>query len=237
MRFSRILAGLLALVTAVFVVGCSAEGSDQRLPGASTLLDAAAASIADIDSAHVSLRTTGEISELRVRSLGGDLTRKGDKVAAQGSGKMRVMGQTVSVDFVFTGGTLYVKGPTGSGYQKIPAALSSSIPNPAALLDPKRGIGKVLHSVRGAKTVAKEKVQGTPTFKVAGSVPEKVLGGLLPGISSKSDVTFWLAQTDGHRPVKAVVSLPGKKSADGTAPQVTITLSDVNKPVTITPPA
>lgn len=240
MRFSRILAGLLALVTAVFVVGCSSDDSDQRpdkpLPKAGTLLDAAAAAVADIDSAHVSLRTTGKIPELRVSSLDADLTRKGKKVAAKGSGKMRVMSQLVSVEFVLTGGTLYVKGPTG-GFQKIPAALSSSVYDPSALLDPKRGISKVLRSVRGAKTVAAEKVRGTPAFKVTGSVPEKVIGGLLPGVSSRADVTFWLAKADGHRPVKAVVSFPGKKGDDGKPAKVIVTLSDVNKPVEITPPA
>lgn len=240
MRFSRILAGLLALVIAVFVVGCDSGGSDQQpdkpMPKAGPLLDAAAGSIAGIDSAHVSLRTSGEIPELRVRGLDGDLARKGGEVAAKGSGKMQVMGQLVKVEFVLTGGTLYVKGPTG-GFQKVPAALSSSVYDPSALLDPKRGIGKVLRSVRGAETVAREKVQGTPAFKVTGSVPEKVLGGLLPGISSKADVTFWLTQADDHRPVKAVVNFPGKKGSDGNAPQVIVTLSNVNKPVTITPPA
>ena len=240
MRFSRILAGLLSLVTAVFVVGCSSDDPEQQpdkpLPKAGKLLDAAAAGIADIDSAHVSLRTTGDISELRVRSLDADLTRKGEGVAAKGSGKMRVMGQLVTVEFVLTGGTLYVKGPTG-GYQEVPAALSSSVYDPAALLDPKRGISKVLRSVRGARTVAEETVQGTPAFKATGSVPEKVTGGLLPGVSSKADVTFWLAKADSHRPVKALVSFPGKQSGDGKPARVIVTLSAVNKPVTITPPA
>lgn len=232
---SRILAGALALLTLVSVGACTTDDArpEKPLPDAKGLLTDAAASMSEITSAHVSLRVNGENSGLRVQQLDGDLTRKGGKVAAKGTGKMKVMGQLVSVEFVLSGGTLYLKGPTG-GYQEIPQAFSAAVYDPSAILDPKRGISSILRSVQGPQTINREEVNGTPALKVTGAVPADALSGLLPGISSKTDITFWLAQAQGHRPVKAAVTLPGGKGKPATA---VVTLSQVNKPVTVTPPA
>lgn len=236
---SRILTAALALLVMVSVAACeddspsSAAQRTQSLPRAQQLLDAAAQSMSEIQSAHVTLRVKGENSGLPVQRLEGDLTREGGTIAAKGTGKMRVMGQLVSVEFVLTGGTLYVKGPTG-GYQQIPQALSSAVYDPSAILDPQRGISKILRSVRDPQTVARAEVNGTQTFQVTGTVGTGALDGLLPGIAARTDVTFWLAEAQGHRPVKAAVTLPAGKGDPATA---VVTLSQINKPVTVEPPA
>lgn len=235
---SRILTGLLALAaTAVLAVGCTSDDSagpqDQPLPEAGKLLDTAAETTSEITSAHVSLRVTGDVAGLKVQGLDGDLTREGGEVAAEGSGKMKVMGRLVSVKFVLSDDTLYIKGPTG-GYQKIAGALSSSVYDPSALLDPERGVSNILRNATDAKTTGRESVHGTPAFTVAGTVSGKALGKLLPGVSDEADVTFWLAQSTGHRPLKAAVHFPNNN--DGKTPTATVTLSNVNKPVSVTPP-
>src|SRR5699024_9414862 len=200
-----------------------------------TLLTDSAESIAEIDSAHVALETNGEVPNLPVTSLDGDLRRSDGRIVAKGSGKMQQMGQLVEVEFVLTGDTLYLKGPTGD-FQKLPSSVSSAMYDPSTLLDPDTGIAKVLRNVQDPETMSNEQVQDTPTFKVTGTVPGNVIGELVPGVSDQAEATFWLAENDDHRPVKATVEFPETNGQEepGT---VTITLSEVNEPVTVDPPA
>ena len=64
-----------------------------------------------------------------------------------------------------------------------------------------------------------------------GKVGKDVVAGLVPGVDSDVDITFWLKRDGDHQPVKASVGVP----ADGS-PTVDVTLSDVDKPVEITAP-
>src|SRR5439155_372274 len=86
-------------------------------------------------------------------------------------------------EFVLVNGSLYIKGPTG-GWQKLPAALSSSLYDPSAILDPARGIPKLLAGVQNAKTEGEEDVNGVATYKVTGTVPKDAMSGLLLGQAS-----------------------------------------------------
>jgi lipoprotein LprG len=61
-------------------------------------------------------------------------------------------------------------------------------------------------------------------------VPKDALAALVPGVSSDANATFWLRQDGGHLPVKASLGYQGGGSVD-------VTLSDVDKPVTVTAPA
>lgn len=236
---SRIPAGLVTLLTVVFLAGCaggdSDEHPDESLPKADTLLTDSAKSIADIDSTHVALETSGDIPDLQVSSLDGELRRTDDRIDAKGSGKMTEMGQLVEVEFVLHDGTLYLKGPTGD-FQKLPGAASSAVYDPSELLEQDTGIAKMLRGVQGAETVSQDKVRDTSTYKVTGTVPGKITGELLPGVSGKADVTFWLAEAGDHRPLKAAVTFPDADGKDDDTGKVVVTLSDVNEPVTVTPP-
>jgi lipoprotein LprG len=229
----RILLGALAL-TAALVTGCSSSDSQSTpagsLPDAAGLLKDAAAATGAITSAHVTVQANGNVPGLSVQNLDGDLSKSGGPSgSAKGTGKLSVAGQLVAVEFVLVNSSLYIKGPT-AGFQKIPAALGASVYDPSAVLDPNRGISKVLSSMQNPKTEAKEDVSGTPTYKVSGKIAKDVLAGLLPGLQSDADLTFWLREGGKHLPVKASAKLPGGASVD-------VTLSDVDKPVTVTPPA
>jgi len=236
---SRIRTGLLTALAVVLLAGCSDgdsdESSTESLPDADTLLTEAAQSVADIDSTHVSLETSGDVAGLQVRNLDGDLRRDDDGIEAKGSGKMQEMGQLVEVEFVLTGDTLYLKGPTGD-FQELPSSVSSAMYDPSQLLQQDTGIAEVLNNVHGAETVDRGQVHDNPTFRVTGTVPGEKVGELLPGVDSKADVTFWLTEDGGHRPIKAAVSFPDAADQDEPG-EVTVTLSDVNEPVTVTPPA
>jgi lipoprotein LprG len=227
MVLRRALLTLLA-ATAALVAGCSNAPTAPALPDANSLLKDASASAAKFTSTHFSLTTNGSVPGLSVQKLDGDLTKAGGG-AAKGTGILTMLGQRIEGEFVLAGGSLYLKGPTG-GFQKIPAALSSSLYDPSAILDPQRGIPKMLASVQNAKTEGEESIDGTPTYKVTGTIPKDAMNGLLPGITADANATLWLRKDAGHAPVKASLAFPGNASVD-------VTLSDVDKPVTVTPPA
>ncbi len=226
MILRRTLLAALAL-GATIVTGCS-SGSDSSLPDAGALLKEGATAAGGVTSTHFTLKVTGTVPGLSVHSLDGDLT-KANGGGAKGSGTLELLGQVVDAQFVLVNGTLYVKGPTG-GFQQIPAALSSSIYDPSAILDPQRGIPKVLSGVQGPKTEGTEDVNGTPTYRITGTLPKDALTGLLPGVAADAKATLWLRQDGGHLPVKASLGYPDDARVD-------VTLSDVDKPVTVTAPA
>ncbi len=103
-----------------------------------------------------------------------------------------------------------------------------SLYDPAAILDPDRGVAKVLASVRNAKTEGTEDIDGVSTYRVTGRVAKDVVENLVPGIKSDVDITFWVKQDGDHQPVKASVKIGG--------PTVDVTLTDIDKQVSITAP-
>ncbi|HKN53692.1 MAG TPA: LppX_LprAFG lipoprotein [Amycolatopsis sp.] len=224
----RALITLFAL-SAALVAGCTSNApSSPSLPDAGSLLKDSAASAGNFTSTHFALKVNGSVPGLSVQRLDGDLT-KANGGGAKGNGALTLLGQLVDAEFVLVNGSLYIKGPTG-GWQKLPAALSSSLYDPSAILDPARGIPKLLAGVQNAKTEGEEDVNGVATYKVTGTVPKDAMSGLLPGIPADANATIWVRKDAGHAPVKASLGFPGNATVD-------VTLSDVDKPVTVTAPA
>jgi lipoprotein LprG len=222
----RILLGTLAVVAAV-TAGCSSNdkpATGGSLPDGGSLLNDAATATGNIKTAHFTLKANGEIPSIPVHSAEGDLTREG---AAKGKINMTLLGQLFEGEFVLVNGTIYIKGATG-GYQQLPASLISNLYDPGAILNSEKGIAKVLASVQNARTEGKESVDGTPAYKVSGRVSKDVVTGLVPGVDSDVDITFWLRE-DNKLPVKASVKMPGNTTVD-------VTLSNVDQPVSITAP-
>ncbi|SDJ45715.1 lipoprotein LprG [Actinokineospora alba] len=231
----RIFLGALAL-TAALAAGCTSDTDapgGASLPDGAALMKDAAAATRDVRSAHFSLKVNGTVAAIPVQNAEGDLTREGGPSgAAKGTVKLTLMGQLIEGEFVLVDDSLYIKGPTG-GFQKYPAALTSNLYDPSAILNPDKGIANVLAQVKDPKTEAKEDVDGVSTYRVKGRGAQDVVSAIVPGVTSDVDVTFWLRE-DTKLPVKAQVKLP---TADGGEATVDLTLSDVGKPVTITAPA
>jgi lipoprotein LprG len=227
----RFLLVTLALV-ATLTTACSSDDQPAdtgSLPDGAGLLKDAAAATADIKSAHFTLTVNGEIPDLPVKSAEGDLTREGSAAgAAKGTISMTLAGSLFEGEFVLVDDALYIKGPTG-GWTELPAAMVRNLYDPAAILDPDRGVAKVLASVRDAKTEGTEDIDGVSTYRVKGRVAQDVVTKLVPGISSDVDITFWVRQDGGHQPVKATVQVTSDATVD-------VTLSDIDKQVEITAP-
>ncbi|HEX5404292.1 MAG TPA: LppX_LprAFG lipoprotein [Pseudonocardiaceae bacterium] len=218
--------GLLA----VLIAGCSSSGS-ANLPAASTLLSDSGAAMRAVTSVHFSITVNGTLAGVPIQNADGDLNAQGQ---AKGNARITELGQTVQVDFVLVGKTFYLKGPTG-GYQRIPAALAGNLFDPTAILDPNRGVAKVLTSVRGASTVGQESVNGTDCYRITGKVAKSIVSALVPGINADVDATLWVATAGKHLPVRAEFAVPGNGGSAGA--KIDVTISDVNTPVTVTAPA
>jgi lipoprotein LprG len=215
--------GVLGLVA---VAGCSSSTTNPGtpLPDGAGLMKEAADATKPINSAHFTMNVTGQVPGLPIKELDGDLNKAGD---AKGNAKLDQLGQTFQVDFVVVEKTYYIKGITGT-WQKIGDA--ASLFDTSAVLDPSRGIAKLLSAVQSPKTEAREDVNGTKTFRITGKVGKDGLASLVPGIQSDVDAKVWVREDGNHQPVKATVNISPGNSVD-------ISLSDVDKPVTVTKPA
>jgi lipoprotein LprG len=231
MVMRRYLVVLLASLATVLSACTSDGGEGGSLPDAAGLLEDAAKSTAAIKSAHFTLTVNGKVPGLDVQSAEGDLTREdGGAGAAQGTVKMTLLGSLFEGDFVIVDDKAYVKGPTGD-FQELPASLIANLYDPAAILDPSRGIANVLSKVQEPNTEAEEDVDGVACYRVKGKAAKDVVANLVPGVNSDVDITFWLRRDGDHQPVKASVAVPAEGS-----PTVDVSLSDVDKPVEITAP-
>src|SRR3954452_24043468 len=162
-RIRPVLALLAALVA---VTSCTnsadkKDGSTGSLPDAGTLLKDSATAMRDIKTAKFLITADGAISGLSLRRAEGTLTREGD---AQGTAQIEQLGTAVDLTFVIVGDKIYIKGPTG-GYQTLPLSLAATVYDPSAILNPDKGVAKLLSTATDAKTEASETVEGTDTWR------------------------------------------------------------------------
>ncbi|MDU0290583.1 LppX_LprAFG lipoprotein [Saccharothrix longispora] len=213
----RTLIGSLVLALAV---GCtSSGGGGADLPAGPEVLSKASAGMKSVDSTHFVITVDGELPDVPVKDAEGDLNADGE---SRGRAKVDQFGRLIEVEYVLVGQDLYFKGPTG-GFTKLPAALAGQVYDPTLILDPDKGVAKVLADAKDAKTTGSD--DGTTV--VEATVPEAVAAGLVPGIDSDVKSTFSVRE---EKLTRAVFELPA-------GAKVTIDLSDFNKPFTVSPPA
>jgi len=230
MILRRVLTGIL-LVLLVAVSGCSgssgtptAASTTAPPPTASEILAASATAMAEVTSAAFNLTVDGQLPSVTVQSAKGVLNADGD---AQGTAAIVQFGQLIEVEFVLAGGQLYIKGVTG-GFTQVPASLAGSVYDPSAILDPTRGVAKVISSVQSPTIAGSE----GDSWLISGSVPADVAAGLVPGITD--DVTGLFTISKGSSELtSADLTLDG---ADGKPATVKVELSAFNEPVSISPP-
>ena len=229
---------LLALVAALFAVvtliaGCSGSSSQDSgtdLPDATTLLRESADTTKAQSSAHLKLAVQGQIAELPVESLEGDLTQK-PAVAAKGTADIVFLGQKLQgVEFVVSDGDLYAAITSGGSLSNFgPAA---DIYDVAAILSPDNGLANVLANFSDAKSEGRETIEGVKTVRITGNVRADAVNKIAPQIAAKGPVpgTAWVAEDGNHELMQARLEpTPGNS--------VTMTLSKWGEPVTVDKPA
>jgi lipoprotein LprG len=230
---SRIRPVLALLAVLVTLASCTKEkpAADQTsvdLPDGGTLLTESAAAMRDVKTAKFLITADGAIAGLSLRRADGTLTKEGN---AEGTAQIEQGGTNVELTFVIVGDKIYLKGPTG-GYQELPLQLAATVYDPSAILDPDRGIAKVLSTATEAKTEAAEAVDGKDAWRVAATANGADLKTIIPGVAGNVPGKVWVAST-GERLLKAVFTLPAEGGATGT---VTVTFTEFDAPANISAP-
>jgi lipoprotein LprG len=229
---TRLLAIFAALFTAIaLLAGCSSKSEDsgKELPDAATLLKQSSETTKAQSSAHLKLTVQGEIKELPIESLEGDLSNK-PAVAAQGTANIVFLGQRLEgVDFSVVDGTLYAALTKGSFQDLGPA---KDIYDVSALLNPDTGLGNVLANFSDPKADGRENLNGVDTVRITGTISADAVNKIAPQLAATGPVpgTAWIQEDGDHQLVQAKMEpMPGTN--------ITIACSDWGKPVSVTKPA
>src|SRR5258706_12457230 len=199
-RSRVLLAGGAALaVVSVALAGCSSKTdkkgdpktADPNLPAAEGLLKDSSTAMGGIKTAKFLITADGTIAGVALKRADGVLTKEGN---AQGTAQVEQMGTTVELAFTIVGQTMWLKGPTGD-YQQLPLALAASVYDPSAILDPERGIAKVLATATDAKTEASDSVDGKPAWRVAAKASAAELVTIVPGVTGTIPSKAWISTT------------------------------------------
>lgn len=230
-RLAVLISLFTALVTAlVLTSGCSSnKKSDEPLPDAATLLKDSNSTTRSQQSVHLVITVTGEIKELAITSLTGDLTNT-PAVAASGKADITALGTKLEgVGFVVIDGTLYAALTPDVWTDFGPAA---EIYDVSAILNPDKGLANVLANFSDPKAVGRETVNGVDTVKVTGNVSAEAVNDLVPQLAATGPMpgTAWITAADDHKLVQA-------KLEPSQGNSIQLTTSDWGKPVTVTKPA
>jgi lipoprotein LprG len=192
------------------------------------LLKESTASTRALKSIHLDLTVEGQINNFPIKTLSGDLTQS-PAVAGQGNTKLTFQGSDVDAKFVVIDSNLYV---ALSGDSYIDMGPAADVYDISAILSPDKGLANVLANFSDPKSESTETVNGVETVKVTGQVSADAVNAIAPPIKASGPVpgTAWIEKDGDHKLVQAKL-----EPSDGTSVQMT--LSDWDKPVTVTKPA
>jgi lipoprotein LprG len=223
-----ILTALFAAI--VLLAGCSSsdEKSSESLPDAATLLKESNTATRNLMSVHLDLSVQGTLEDLPIKTLAGELTNV-PAVAAQGNTKLTFQGSDLDANFVVTDSILYV---ALSGDSYINMGPAADVYDIAAILNPDTGLANVLANFSEPKSESTETINGVETVKVTGQVSADAVNKIAPPIKATGPVpgTAWIEKDGDHKLVQAKL-----EPSEGNSVQMT--LSDWDKPVTVTRPA
>lgn len=217
-----------ATTAAALFAGCSSKDAGGPLPDAATLVKESATTTADLKSAHLALSVTGQIKNLPVKTLEGDLTNE-PTTAAKGNATITMLGSDVDAKFIVIDGDLYAA-ITGDDYDNYGAA--DKIYDVAAILSPDKGLANMLSNLKDPKSQGRETINGQKAVRVTGSAPADAVNALAPQLkaTAPTPATVWISEEDDHQLVQAQLDPSAGNS-------IQMTLSNWNAPVTVEKPA
>ena len=215
------------LAAALLVSGCSKEAAEP-LPEAAGLIQQSIATTKTLKSAHLEIAVNGKIDGLPVKTLSGDLTNV-PSVAIKGNSTISMGGSDVDIELVVLDGTLYAALTPNSWLDMGPAV---EVYDPSVILNPDTGLANMLASVTDAKSAGFDTIGGVPTVKITGKVAAPAVNTLIPQIKATEPLpaTVWIEKNAPNQLVQAQID-----PSEGNT--VLLTLSEWDKPVTVTKPA
>jgi lipoprotein LprG len=226
--YRRIFAMLATLLAATLLISGCSKKSSEPLPDAAGLLTQSIASTKKLQSAHLEIVVNGKIDGLMVKSLSGDLTNV-PAVAVKGNSTISMGGSAVDIELVVLDGTLYAALTPNSWLDMGPAA---EIYDPSVILNPDEGLANMLTNLTDATAAGFETIGGVPTVKITGKIGADAVNKLIPPLMASAPLpsTVWIEQNAPNQLVQAQVD-----QSEGN--NVQLTLSEWDKPVTVTKPA
>lgn len=224
----RILAVLTALLAAALIIaGCSKKPSEP-LPDAAGLVQSAVQSTKGLKSAHLDIAVNGKVEGLPVKTLSADLTNV-PATAVKGNAKITMGGSDIDAELVVLDGTLYAALTPNNWLDMGPAA---EVYDPSVILNPSTGLANMLGNLSEAKSDSFETIGGVPAVKITGKVTADAVNKLIPQLKATGPLpaTVWVEKDAPNQLVQAQV----EQSAGNS---VSLTLSEWDKPVTVTKPA
>jgi len=225
----RILAVLTAmLAAALFVSGCSSKKAAEPLPDAAGLIQQSITTTKALKSAHLEIAVTGKVEGLPLKTLAGDLTNV-PATAVKASAKVVMGGSDIDADLVVVDGTLFAALTPNNWLDMGPAA---EVYDPSVILAPSTGLANMLANLTETKADSFETVGGVPTVKITGQASADAVNKLIPRLKASGPLpaTVWIEKDAPNQLVQAQL----EQSAGNS---VQLTLSEWDKPVTVTKPA
>jgi lipoprotein LprG len=221
----------LAALAAWCAGACGGGHSAPPKANAETLLHQAKATIDAAQSAHFALTSQGVSGGGTTITGGeGDLARP-DQL--QGSFTVSLRGLSAHVNVVSKGGVFAAQLPFQSKYTRTNPS-NFGLTDPAQLLNPDHGLSNLLTVGTNPKVTGQERVAGELLYEVTSTVPGSEIP-VLPDDNPSQPVTMVTAINPTSYQVRQI-ALTGpftSKSSDST---FAVTLTNYNKPVTITLP-
>src|ERR1700722_6959856 len=168
-------AAAAALALVLTIGGCSNSSSPGKSPGppattssgeAATLLKQAADVMSKATGLHVSLTVQGDVPNLRVTKLDGDVSNTPQTVAT-GTATLLVGKSPQDAKFVYVDGHLYSDLGQPGTYTDF--GNGASIYNVSVLLDPNKGLANLLANLKDGSVAGSDTVNGVATTKITGN--------------------------------------------------------------------
>jgi lipoprotein LprG len=180
-----------------------------------------------VTRARLWLKVKGDLQAIRVQEAQGVIAREGETGEVSATAIANSGGQQVRLDYILTGGDGYLK--SNGGWTLLPKIL---IFDPSVLLDSNRGLASMLARATDVHTEGSELVSGTASYRVRANVPTDLPERLAVATAAPTlPATLWVAQK-GNWLLRAQISWEGTSAPT----ELTLTLSDFNKPIAIKPP-
>lgn len=216
------------LAVALVLSGCSSKKAAEPLPDAAGLIQQSIQTTKALKSAHLEIAVTGKLEGLPLKSLSGDLTNV-PATAVKASAKIVMGGSDIDADLVVVDGTLFAALTPNNWLDMGPAA---EVYDPSVILNPSTGLANMLSNLSETKADSFETLGGVPTVKITGKVTADAVNKLIPRLNATGPLpaTVWIEKDAPNQLVSAQL----EQSAGNS---VALTLSEWDKPVTVTKPA
>lgn len=216
--------GALLAITA----GCGGSST----VSASTLLPKAQSTLNAATSAHFVLASQNiPASGTNLRGGDGELARP-DKL--RGTFEVQVFGLPAKVSAVAISGKFWALLPFQSKYQLVKPS-EFGLGDPSQLIDPHTGLSRLLTELEHPKVVGRERLSGELVEKISGTVTGPQIDNFLPDAAPSQPVHLTFAiDPSSHQMRQAVATGPFVSKSSQSS--YTLTLTNYNEAVTITPP-